>query len=234
MRCAECRAKTAEATGFCSSCGAPAVCQRSALANPPTTGADDDARTDLALPRDTWPPIAWIRRGRGYFLAVLVFCLGVYMFGVVGVNKTTQGSGLHRLMLPAAVLGLAGALLSLVLVEAVRNQFRPRQVVWALVPIVSEGFLAFVPFVWLALIRRRAREWVVSGVYLAAASAQLYLYVVGYPGSPAWSNAYVIMAGLMVIAPVHAVLAFSPTAGVSSWRDIHAARLPTIPTLSYP
>ena len=33
-----------------------------------------------------------------------------------------------------------------------------------------------------------------------------------------------IFAGLMIIAPVHTVLAFSPTAAVSSWRDARTAR----------
>lgn len=45
---------------------------------------------------------------------------------------------------------------------------RLRQVAWASVPIWSLSLLAFVPFLRLALDRRRPRDWVVFAGYLAA------------------------------------------------------------------
>jgi hypothetical protein len=173
MRCAECGAPVAEVTQTCAECGALPVGKR-ATATCPAGGRGDDVETIRVTVTDAWPPPAWIRRGRRYFVAALVFCLAVYMIGVVALNKTPQRTGLHRLTLPVAVLSIAGALLALILIETARNQFRPRQVVWALVPIVSLGLLAFVPFLWLALIRRRVTDWVVFAAYLAAAAAELY------------------------------------------------------------
>jgi len=65
---------------------------------------------------------------------------------------------------------------------------RVRQVAWALVPLLSPGLFAFVPFVRLALARRRARDWVVCGAYLAVEAAM------APPGRPArsldWSGAF--------------------------------------------
>jgi hypothetical protein len=113
-------------------------------------------------------------------VVALVFCLVIYMIGVVALNKTPQGTGLHP---------------------------------------------AFVPFLWLALIRRRVTDWVVFAAYLAAAAAELYFNLAGLSDSAVQSTGFVIETGLVVIAPVHAVVAFSPAAGVSSWRDARAARV---------
>jgi hypothetical protein len=95
--------------------------------------------------------------------------------------------------------------------EAARGQFRVRQLVWGLVPLLSWTFLAFVPFLWLALVRRRTREWAVFAVYLAAETTMLVISFVVAAGA-----GYELVAGLLLIAPVHAVLAFSPAAGASS------------------
>jgi hypothetical protein len=46
---------------------------------------------------------------------------------------------------------------------------------WAWVPLCSVGLLAFVPFLWLALVRRRARYWVHFVFFLALAALELYL-----------------------------------------------------------
>ncbi len=71
-------------------------------------------------------------------------------------------------MIHVIQVSVAGTLVSLVLLEIARKQFRIRQVVWALVPILPLGRLAFLPFLWLALIRRQGRDWLVFAAYLAA------------------------------------------------------------------
>jgi hypothetical protein len=86
----------------------------------------------------------------------------------------------------------------------------------------SFGLLAFLPFLWLALIRRRARDWLVFAAYLAAAVAAFYF--LDHYADTVYSNATVMIEGLWVVAPAHIVLAFSPAAGASSWREARAAR----------
>ncbi len=220
VKCVECGAKSAEVAQLCGQCGAPAVGALLVAAGPAAAGP---ANCLVATPAvDAGPPPAWIRRGQPYFMISLIFFLGLYMISVVGFNRT-QGSGLHHLMEWLILLSVGGALLSLVLFEAARSQFRVRQPVWALVPILSLGFLAFVPFLWLALIRRQARDWAVFAAYTAAVATATVISILGTQGAPAALGFLEIAAGLMVIAPVHAVVAFSPAAGASSWREARAA-----------
>ena len=101
---------------------------------------------------------------------------------------------------------------------------RARQLGWASVPILSLSLLAFVPFLWLALIRRRVRDWVVFAAYLAAVVAELILVSVGKKGSAASATGGAILVLVAVTATVHALMAYRPTAGVPSWRDVHAVR----------
>jgi DivIVA domain-containing protein len=170
-----------------------------------------------AAARDAGWPLAWIRRGHPYYMICLISFLVLYMIGWF-LFERTQGSGLHHPMEWGIDLGVVGALLSVVLFGAARGQFRARQLVWGLVPLLSWTFLAFLPFLWLALIRRRTREWAVFAVYLAAETTMLVISFV-----VAADAGYELVAGLLLIAPVHAVLAFSPAAGVSSWRETRAA-----------
>jgi DNA uptake protein ComE-like DNA-binding protein len=85
---------------------------------------------------------------------------------------------------------------------------RVRQVAWALVPLLSLGMFAFVPFVRLALARRRVRDWIVCGAYLAVDAAILLL-------SDSMSNGLVGGLALLVcgFATVHTLVAFRPGAG---------------------
>ena len=101
---------------------------------------------------------------------------------------------------------------------------RARQLGWASVPILSLSLLAFVPFLWLALIRRRVRDWVLFAAYLAAVVAELILVSVGKKGSAASATGGAILVLVAVTATVHALMAYRPTAGVPSWRDVHAVR----------
>jgi hypothetical protein len=174
-------------------------------------------------------PPARVYRDQRYFMISLVFFLVLYMIGMAGLNATPMHTWVHHTTGWIIVVGLAGALLSVILLETDRGQFRARQLVWAWVPILSLGLLAFVPFLWLALIRRRTRDWVVLAAYLAAVGA-LAAFAVTYAlaghydqGGTAWTDGVVILSGLMVIAPAHTLVAFSPAAGLTSWRDAYAA-----------
>jgi uncharacterized RDD family membrane protein YckC len=61
-----------------------------------------------------WPP-AWIRRGRRYFLGLLIFFLSLYVICLVVLNSTPQHSGLHSAAGWVIVVSVAAALLALVL-----------------------------------------------------------------------------------------------------------------------
>lgn len=209
MRCVECGAETAEAAQRCARCGAPPAGPGDCLA--------------AAAAGDAWPASAWMRRGQRYFLISLVFFLILYLIGVVGLLKTSLDSGPHTAMGWILILSVAGVFLSLVLIEAGRNQFRARQLGWGLVPMLSLGFLAFAPFLWLALIRRRARHWMMFAAYLAAVVVVVYVVVANYYNSAAWNATYVMITCLVVIAAAQAVVAFRPAAGVPSWREARAA-----------
>jgi DivIVA domain-containing protein len=215
IRCLECGAESTDATQVCARCGAPAVGPRSVAAGL-AVARPSDGLVAAAAGDARWPP-AWIRRGQPYYMICLIFFLALYMIGWY-LFERTQGSGLHHPMEWGIDLGVVGALLSVVLIEAACGQFRARQLVWGLVPLLSWTFLAFVPFLWLALIRRRTREWAVFAVYLAAETTMLVISFV-----VAAAAGYELVAGLLLIAPVHAVLAFSPAAGASSWRETRAA-----------
>jgi hypothetical protein len=105
---------------------------------------------------------------------------------------------------------------------------RIRQLAWAAVPLLSVSLLAFAPFLCVALIRRRARDWQVLASYAAAVVVEVVLVSAIKPGSAASDAAGTIAgtigAALIVVATVHALAAFRPAAGLPSWRDVHAIR----------
>jgi len=105
-----------------------------------------------------------------------------------------------------------------------RRGSRVRQVTWALVPIVSFTILAWWPFLVLALIRRRARDWAVFAAYLAAVVAEIVLFTLGVQGILPTTNAVIITVYALVLlvavtASVHALVAFRPAAGLPSLSD---------------
>jgi hypothetical protein len=167
---------------------------------------------------------AWIRRGQYYSLIGLVLFLVLFVIGVAVLNYAAP-YGLHRVMGWFVVVGVFGALLFLGLFEAARRQSHYRQILWGLVVVLPVGWLAFVPLLWLALVRRRGRDWAVFAVYLAAWLAFLIFALESYSNnSAAGTNASVIGAYLVVFATLHTVLAFSPTAGPATFREAKAAR----------
>jgi hypothetical protein len=85
---------------------------------------------------------------------------------------------------------------------------RVRQLAWASVPIWSVSLLAFVPFLRIALARRRARDWAVFAGYLAGS-------VIVISAAASNNDAASAVAGTMaivvaVVAAVHAFVAFRP------------------------
>jgi hypothetical protein len=89
-----------------------------------------------------------------------------------------------------------------------------RPILWALVPIWSIGFLSFVPFLAYAVIQRRAKDWAVFAVYLAATVAMMVALgaiKTDSSGSAAVGGLLIVLAGC---AAVHAAVLFRPSRGV--------------------
>lgn len=75
---------------------------------------------------------------------------------------------------------------------------------WALVPIVTWSTLAFLPFLALAVTRRRARDW---GVFIAYAAAEVAAVAALASGG---ALAVAIPVMVMIAAAVHAFIEYSP------------------------
>jgi len=110
---------------------------------------------------------------------------------------------------------------------------RVRQVGWALVPIVSFTVLAWWPFLVLALIRRRARDWAVFAACLTAVVVEIVTFTLVVSGIvPAAGVAtdvdaltfYAMVLLLAVAAPVYTLVAFRPAAGLPRLFDRRRAR----------
>jgi hypothetical protein len=157
---------------------------------------------------------------RWFLLACLIVVLILFAIAQMGVYRTLRGTGLHGTMVGLSWICVLGALLFLVLFESARKQFDDAQVWWALVVVFTFGLLASLPFLWLALARRRIWDWVVFAVYLAATIAAIAALssvpsntsIRGFPAAT-WSL-------LLVVGTVHAVLACSRAAKVPTWRDV--------------
>ena len=109
--------------------------------------------------------------------------------------------------------------------KAVGRSGRLRQLAWASVPLWSLGFLAFAPFFYLAITRRRLRDWAVFAAYLAVAAA-FFTYIVRSNGGhhPAAGRLLVLFVG---IAVMHVFIAFRPGSAPAPWRDVHARAGPS-------
>lgn len=97
---------------------------------------------------------------------------------------------------------------------------RFRQLAWASVPIWSLSLLVYAPFLRLALIRRRARDWLVFAGYLAASITVLVLLSVPGPddlaSDTAGALAVALAVVLMAVGSVHAFTAFRPVPEASA------------------
>ncbi len=90
-----------------------------------------------------------------------------------------------------------------------RSRSRLRQLAWASVPVWSLTLLSFVPFLRLAVARRRVRDWEVFAGYLAAVLLEVVLASTTRSGAgPAIAG--VTLCALVVFAPVHTFVAFRP------------------------
>jgi hypothetical protein len=156
-------------------------------------------------------------------MTLLICSLILFTIGVAGIGATARGTGLHDAMVAVSWLSIAGALLFLALFERARHVFHAVQAWWAIVPLFSFGLLAFAPFLWLALGRRRFLDWVVSAIYLAA-EVTVIVALSSVPADVSITGAPAVIASvLLVVAPVHTVLAFGPAANVPTWRDVFPA-----------
>jgi hypothetical protein len=95
-------------------------------------------------------------------------------------------------------------------------------VIFCPIIILSYGSLAFVPFLWLALIRHRTRDWAVFAAYVAAPTMVILL---ARSSAPAPIGLLILLLLIALIATVHTLVAYRPKEGVPSWRVAHAARV---------
>jgi FHA domain len=94
---------------------------------------------------------------------------------------------------------------------------RIRQIEWAAVPLYTFGFLAFVPFLYIAIARRRWWAWAVFSVYLAADIALMVL--VPHPDAvTSWLFTVLIVGGT-----VHALIELRPGSALAASRDVYPA-----------
>ena len=106
---------------------------------------------------------------------------------------------------------------------------RARQVWWASIPVWSIGYLSFVPFLRLALGRRRRKDWAVFAAYAVAVTAALVVTAVRTTGATTVLGGALIF-GLIGTASVHSAVEFRPsraeppaTAQQANRRAIEAA-----------
>jgi hypothetical protein len=174
-------------------------------------------------------------RGRRYLLMFLACCLilcclivitGVLV--VVNPPNSALAAWVGGTIAVATVGSLSGAIASFVVFVKTlsqRRRRRVRQVAWALVPIVSLTFLAWLPFAVLAFIRLRLRDWAVFAAYLAVVIAEIVLIALNAHGNDAAGIAAdAMMLFLALAAPIHTLVAFRPAAGLPRWSDAERAR----------
>jgi DNA uptake protein ComE-like DNA-binding protein len=90
---------------------------------------------------------------------------------------------------------------------------RVRQVAWALVPLLSLGMLAFVPFLRLALARRRRADWQVFRGYLVGDVVAVVLVSATAANSSGATLAGLLLLLLAGFGTAHTLIAFRPGAG---------------------
>ena len=105
---------------------------------------------------------------------------------------------------------------------------RFRQLAWASVPLWSFGFFAFAPFLYVAVIRRRIRDWAVFAAYLAVVTL-FFTYFAGPDGGRHPGAAGGLLVLFMGIAAVHAFIAFRPGSAPAPSRERHARTGPPGP-----
>lgn len=85
-----------------------------------------------------------------------------------------------------------------------------RQIWWASIPVWSVGYLSFVPFLRLALRRRRRRDWAVFAAYAIAVTAAVVVTSVRTTGTSTVLGGALILT-LVGTASVHSAVEFRPS-----------------------
>lgn len=93
---------------------------------------------------------------------------------------------------------------------------RIRQMEWAAVPAYTFGYLAFVPFLYIAIARRRWWDWAVFGLYLAAGI--LLMALTPHPNAV---GPWLVVVAL--VGAVHALIELRPGSALAASRDIYPA-----------
>jgi hypothetical protein len=86
----------------------------------------------------------------------------------------------------------------------------PAQLWWAAVPVVSMGFLAFVPFLAYAIRVGRKRDWALFATYLAVTVAMIVTVGVVNSNSGASAGVGGFVIALAGCAAIHACILFRP------------------------
>lgn len=103
---------------------------------------------------------------------------------------------------------------------------RVRQLAWASVPVWSLGWLAFVPFLRLAIARRQARDWAVFGSYLVASVVEIVTFGASTPDSAAANFAGAVMIALMGVGAVHTLVSYRPSSTLPPVAPASPCELP--------
>ena len=94
-----------------------------------------------------------------------------------------------------------------------------RTVLWGAVPVVSLGFLSFVPFLAYAVMQRRPRDWAVFAAYLAVTVALITVGGVVNSNS-VWADVVALLGiALGICAAIHACILFRPGRAQPSRAD---------------
>ena len=104
---------------------------------------------------------------------------------------------------------------------------RLRQLAWASVPLWSFSLLASAPFLRLAFLRRRVRDWVVFAAYLAAAISVVVLASLPGPNDVAGAVAGGLAILVMGVGAVHAFVAFGSVPEVAGGASASELALTT-------
>lgn len=96
-----------------------------------------------------------------------------------------------------------------------------RQLGWASMPLWSFGLLAFGPFLWLAVTRRRRSDRIITTAYVAVSAMVVGLISLSTTADTALGDACGgLLVGLMIIGTGHALVALRPGRRDASGRPV--------------
>jgi hypothetical protein len=100
--------------------------------------------------------------------------------------------------------------------EAKRGVLRARQILLSLVPFCSAGLLTFVPFLYIALVRRRRQDWITFVSYFAAVVALMFLISLTTAKGAAGDIVAVLLFALIGAGTTHSLVALRPGGAVAA------------------